>query len=58
MTDQDITKGVVAEIQRIDERDIPFCVDCGDCEVGVNTELVYELVIELDNLRRDTEADQ
>lgn len=47
----DVVARAKAEVERLDGRDGPFCVDCQDYAVGVDTELVTELVAEVERLR-------
>ena len=56
--DGDVVLRARFAVQRIDGRDMPFCVDCHDQEVGVDTELVAELVSEVERLRSDVAAYQ
>lgn len=46
----DIVEQAKAEVARIDGRDGPFCVDCNDYQVGVDTGLVMELIAEIERL--------
>lgn len=49
----DVVERVRHAVERIERetRDGPFCVDCHDAEVGVDTEIVGELVAEVEWLR-------
>lgn len=47
----DVVERARAEVARIDGRDGPYCVDCQDGAIGVDTGLVEELVSALERLR-------